>query len=234
MPGTLKPLDGMETYGISSDGRFIAYCLLTRDEGDRQPDGLGRSYSDVMFQSINGAAPTSLAGANCQFGIAWSPNGTRVAVARGFEGGVTILDLSGKVLQSVEVTSGDTTSAGMREDFVEDVQWQPHGESLALLDNSQLYVVSADGSALHKVPMRSPVISVISFTWSPDGKLFAFRAVTDKSCHFVLNTADFHQCEIDSSLFTSNPDGSELKKIAGTHIDSKDWPYRESRLFWIR
>lgn len=50
MPGKLQPLEGMETYSISPDGRFLAYYLLTRDAGEPQPDGFGRLYEDLMIQ----------------------------------------------------------------------------------------------------------------------------------------------------------------------------------------
>lgn len=223
MPGTLLPFDGMETYSISPDGSLIAYYLRTRrDSGELQPDGHGRLYEGLMFQNIEGAVPTTILRETIPRAIAWSPDGKRLALGTA-EGKLQILDLSGRVLESISVP-----------DAIDVVQWQPGGESIALTDYLQLYVVNANGSNLHNVPFQSPPISVSSFAWSPDGRRIAFRAVTDKSCHFAFNTSDFQQCTVESSLFTSNADGSMLKKIRGTHIDSKDSPNQESVLFWIK
>lgn len=140
-----------------------------------------------------------------------------------------ILDLSGRILRSIEVRSGDKF-AGEPMGAILDVQWQPNGESIALIDNSQLYVVNADGSDLHKVRLQPAPISVAAFTWSPDGKRFAFRSVTSKSCHFAFRTDSFQQCRAETALFASDADGRNMEKVRGTDSDDQRLG---TTLFWF-
>jgi WD40 repeat protein len=232
MPGKLKPLDGMQTYGVSSNGRQVAYVLYTRDAGDMQPDGLGRLYMDVMFQNIEGGAPKSVLPRTIASAISWSPDDTRLAVGAG-DGKLTIVDLTGKILKTIQIRSGDTLG---REpmDHIDDVRWQPHGQLVALIDNWQLYIVNANGADLHKMSFAAPIIRIGAFTWSPDGARFAFRAVTNTACHFAMREDSFKECTTKSSIFTSSVDGSMLKKIRGTETAITTSQYRGSSLIWIK
>ena len=232
MPGKLKPLDGMQTYGISSNGRLVAYVLYTRDARDMQPDGYGRLYRDVMFQSIEGGSPISVLPRTIASAIAWSPDDTRLAVDSG-DGKLAVVDLTGKILHTVQIRNGERLG-NEPLDRIDDVRWQPHGKLVALKDNAQLYVVDANGSNLHKITFAAPIASIISFTWSPEGERFAFRAVTNVSCHFAMREDSFKECTTKSSIFTTRLDGSMLEKIKGTDTAVTTSQYRGSSLFWIK
>ena len=230
MPGKLQPLAGMETYSISPDGQLLAYYLLTRDADEPQWDGLGHLYQDLMIQEAHGSAPRSILKGTRPSSITWSPDSDRIALGTG-QGKLLVLDLSGKVLQSIPVRSGNKDPAGNPFDAIADVRWQPSGESIALIDNSELYIVHADGSNLHKVLLTPLPNSVAAFTWSPDGKHFAFRSVTSRSCHFALRTDSFRQCTIETALFVSDADGKNMKKVPGSDIG--DDQTLGNTLFWL-
>ena len=87
-----------------------------------------------------------------------SPDWTKVAFR--FGAGLRIMDIDGSGVTDIPIDTYD-------------LAWSPDSDSLAISTNTELFVVRADGSGLHKVADgKYP-------TWSPDGSRLAFVAFPD-------------------------------------------------------
>jgi WD40 repeat protein len=241
MPGHLKPLDGMENYALSPDGKYLAYYLMTRDAEDKQSNGFGRLYQDLMIQSTEGSSPVSLMHGTRPASIAWAPDSSRLAYGT-YTGDLVILSLSGKTLYSGH--PGANTKEDDTTDAIMEVRWSPDGRKLAFImgANHGLNTIGADGSNFRAVDFSRSGVSakdnaMFSFAWSPDGRRFAFssRYKASQKCNeqalgYAYDTGHF-PCLNGSNLFTSAVDGSDLKRIT----QQTDYNYASpGELFWIQ
>jgi WD40 repeat protein len=236
MPGKLKPFEGVETPALSADGRFIAYYLYTRDAGDPQPDGFGRLYVDLMYQAIEGARPVSLMREVRPSALSWSPNGEKLACAT-FDAQLIVLDRGGRPRATVQI-GAPPDARGIPQGSIYTVRWSPDGTRIGLVYASKsvsgLYTVRPDGTDLQAVKFASPNVDLKSFAWSPDGRRLVFRSYFEgsKTCNYSalgykFNVGEF-PCIYSSNLFTSNADGTNLRKIL------RKADYHMGELFWIQ
>jgi WD40-like Beta Propeller Repeat len=236
MPGKLKPFDGVETPALSPDGRFISYYLYTRDVGDRQPDGFGRLYVDLMYQRTGGSPPVSLLREVRPSALAWSPDSEKLACGT-FDGQVIVLDRSDRQTTTVQI-GAPPNAHGILQGAIYALRWNPDGTRIGLVyqsrSNSEFYVVRPDGTDLRQVRFGSADVDLKSFSWSPDGRRLIFRSFFQgtKLCNYSavgykFNTGDF-PCVTGANLFTSNADGTNLRKI------SPQPDYSQGELFWIQ
>jgi ankyrin repeat protein len=238
MPGKLKPMDGMTAYTVSADGQRFAYMLYTRDSGDRQPDGFGKLYTDIMVQRAAGSPPISVWNdGSTVIRPAWRPDGAAIAHTDS-NNNIVVSDLAGKTLWSFH--PGPPSSGAGIADYIDEIHWDPSGKRLAFLMGSpiaEIYTVNADGTGSRRVEFRNPAdsgreLSIRAFAWSPDGTQFAIRAEADSKCNnaalgYKIQTGNF-PCIYSRNLFTGNVDGSHLNKVTPV----PDYEFGE--LFWIQ
>lgn len=184
---------------------------------------------------------------------AWSPTRRRFAYSyyktradnSSSSVGITVADISRRGIISTE--SAEIAPAHrLGEDTIEELRWSPNGKELAFIvreiwyENSNrfgkytLYTLDADGHNLRAVRFRNNEdINVDAFAWSPSGLMFALRSnyeakkVCNFSLMFYIQTGE-QPCRVSDNLFTSNVDGTGLKRIPGLAT------FRHSELFWIR
>lgn len=89
----------------------------------------------------------------------WSPDGTKIAFARYYAGGIFTIGVDGSGL--TQVTNAGTEAA-----------WSPDGTEIAYTKSNDIYVVDADGTNDRQLTSTGAVES--SPTWSPDGSEIAY------------------------------------------------------------
>ncbi len=105
-------------------------------------------------------------------GLAWSPDRTEIALARGVSEGrgqIAIVSArTGTVLQTLPIPESLDP---------QNVDWSPDGVSLAFTDSkARLHVIGIDGRGLRTI--ETPGLRPIDLAWSPDTNRIAF--VTDR------------------------------------------------------
>ncbi len=101
-------------------------------------------------------------------GLAWSPDGTRLALGESFESKITVVDIDagGNVTASRELPFDPDMSASFGP------SWSPDGSRLAvMLMSGRVGIVASDGSGYRTVgPTVAPFARSSGFVWSPDGR----------------------------------------------------------------
>jgi WD40-like Beta Propeller Repeat len=167
--------DGTETRVVTTDPKVGGGPWLDRRGwiagGSFSPDG-----SQVVFAAsvervngiytvdANGGTPRLILAAPYVYNPAFSPDGTQIAY----------LDLNMQT-PSLRVVNADGTGVRLLHDVCDPSQrasgpaWSPDGTHIAYSCESSIWVVSADGSGITRMPGgRSPY-------WSPDGSRIAFE-----------------------------------------------------------
>jgi|CXWL01.1.fsa_nt_gi Tol biopolymer transport system component len=233
MPGKIAPYDGMHNYALTRSGQFVAYSLYTRDRNDAQQDAHGKLYTDLMYQKIEGSEPARISSDGYIFLPDWSPDGSKIAFTTKKEDNLVISDINGQVLSSIE-PAFKVRPSDLRTRMSE-IRWEPSGNRLAFIYNGKLYMVNVDGSNLRALEFQGfdEDIRINSFAWAPSGNRFVFRS-TYKAGEICSYHIDYLlgprplPCIQGYHLFTSNIDGSKLKRI------TSDPEYRKSELHWIQ
>ena len=250
MPGHLDPYNGMSTYALTKDAKFVAYSLYTRDRNDKQEDKAGRLYLDLMYQKLEGSTPISIAKGSDKYMPDWSPDGTKIAFRTTIEQTfiasdnktvskvesakkLVIADISGQVIASIDPQTKKMPLAF--EAAIDEIRWDPSGNRLAFLYYGKLYLVNADGSDFRPIEFKEidKESRILSFAWSPSGKQVVFRSTYEAreicNYNFIYRfEVGRFPCRQGYHLFTSNIDGSNVKKL------TDDPDYRGSQLFWIQ
>jgi Tol biopolymer transport system component len=136
--------------------------------------------------------------------LAWSPDGTRLAVARA--GVLYTLDLkTGGMRRLTEPASGADL----------DPAWSPDGSRIAFAHAPgcgsicplQPYIVNADGRGLRRLSRFYGELLCGGPLWSPDGRTIAFCASNKRDREGIgMHT-------LNKAIYAVNPDGSHLRLL---------------------
>ena len=196
-----------ESFGVTDPSRNGIYSIRASDGG-----GLTRITSNPGDDDIPGD---------------YSPHGKRLVFVRRDENGpvgLFVIKLNGSGLR--QITPPDLIA----QDFYGG-SWSPTGNKIVFAARTDpdhrlaVWIVRADGSGLHQVPITPSCggafsdarsISCLDPDWSPDGTKIAFTRLTNGT---------------PSSIYTVNADGSGLSQVTNARGDSQpDWgPHPLSR-----
>jgi dipeptidyl aminopeptidase/acylaminoacyl peptidase len=198
---------------ISPDGRKIAY-VAARYGRDPSPgnDQLGIYVLDLRSGKATRIFPCEPVDCHAlSGGIAWSPDGSRIAVSQA-GGRITLMNSDGG-FPHVVVDLGDQGNVFGR------LTWSPDDTSLAFMAGNRgkgasvrvsLFVVGADGSGLSAIVTRplhaDGTIPLLDPAWSPDGSMIAYGVLVP-----VPGTS-----RSTGQLWMVNPDGGGRRKVFQT------------------
>lgn len=199
------PSEFVTAVDCSRDGRQAAYLVKSLDGG-----------GEVRF---SGGQPSAVPAVGEAFGIAWSPDGSRIAVTgytpSGSENRLDLLDPGTGALTTATTGSGPIGAP----------RWSPDGTKIAFdasnSTSNALFVYTLDQpKAVQLIERPAPVFAP---DWSPDGNSLLFGAPSgagNLSQIFTVGADGTNPREITSSGLSKgvprwSPDGS-LVAFAGT------------------
>jgi Tol biopolymer transport system component len=190
-----------ESFGITDPSRNGIYSIRSSDGG-----GLTRITSNPGGDDIPGD---------------YSPDGKRLVFARTDQDGrvgIFVTKLNGSGLQQI-------TPPGMLVDDFFGGSWSPSGDRILFAARAAadhrlvIWVVGADGSGLHQLPIEpacggafSDPRSTSCFQpgWSPDGTKIVFTRISANGTQ--------------ENVYTVNADGSDLFRVtSGGRAEQPDW-----------
>ena len=162
--------------------------------------------------------------------VAWSPDGSRLAVAATVTRGVNtdgydILDTIGIYIVEMETGRQMLLQPPVPLDGLTDqLSWSPNGRQLAYTSEGRLWVVNVDGSDPYEL---TDTFVRGGAAWSPDGISIAYirESLQSYTRHLYIAQADGAQNRMlsgdleDASFSVWSPDGSQLAFVAGDVLD---------------
>jgi len=205
---------GVYSFAWSADGTRLAYLA-------GHPPGLSAPTSLALYVvDANGNNPRELAscgdcaGLNADSSIAWSPDGSRIALTRrtGLAQDLWLVDVkTGALSRLDDCASGKACADASAE-------WSPGGQAIVFSRWVQGQVASIDtmrpdGSHLKLI---AAVAGAQDPQWSPDGREIAFQA--------------------NNGIYTVNADGTHLAQIAaaGGLAGEPAWSPNGTKLLYVR
>ncbi len=130
---------------------------------------------------------------------AWSPDGTKIAFTNSSQ--IYVMNADGSaVVRLTNTPAGDGAPA-----------WSPDGTKIAFHSNRdgspQIYVMNADGSGVTR--LTNNYDTDLQPAWSSDGSRIAFTKIVE-SCDY------YYGCDVISSVWVMNADGSAATPLLGT------------------
>ena len=195
--GSGEGLDLVAAPSISPDGSRIAYAVYFEEPGT------GSESWEIVTAKPDGTDELRLTeNDTLDMNPVWSPDGTHIAFAVSPQPnrqlGISVMEADGSESRPL-VTPEDLESRSV----IGPPAWSPDGGRIAILAGDPeggkftyvLYVVAVDGTGLRTLADNTSMP-----TWSPDGRSIAFAMTsTDGGLY---------------SLYTIDPDGSQLNEVA--------------------
>jgi Tol biopolymer transport system component len=189
--------------GWSPDRRHLAFVAV---DWTSSP---GYILGDIFVMDADGSHLIDLTPNETNIGRAysWSPDSQKIAFACRGQTALCVTHLESGDLQETFISEN-----GMVHELI----WSPDGRQIAftLLDsdyrNSELYVVNADGSNLHRL-LEAGSDSHAHPLWSPDGSKIVFRAGEQNN-----NVGEIYVIEPDGENLvnlTKNLNGNEFGAV---------------------
>jgi Tol biopolymer transport system component len=183
---------GVYSFAWSTDGTKIAYLA-------GHPPGLGAPTSLALYLvDANGNNPRELAscgdcaGLNADSSIAWSPDGSRIALTRqtGLAQDLWLVNVKTGALSRL------TDCASPKACADASAEWSPGGQAIVFSrwvkgQAESIYTMRPDGTHLKLIAAGAGAQDP---QWSPDGRKIAFQA--------------------NNGIYTVNADGTQLTRIA--------------------
>ncbi|HUG14786.1 MAG TPA: hypothetical protein VMM78_07165, partial [Thermomicrobiales bacterium] len=135
------------------------------------------------------------------YALTWSPDGTRLAFARGE-------DMDDLVVMNADGTD-QAVIATVRG--ISSIAWSPDGERLAIMAQPgpyQIFVINADGSSILELASHDPNRLEVFPVWSPDGGSIAFTTLDGNDSELrVVNAEGWGEINLSGySGVDGNPD----------------------------
>jgi TolB protein len=175
----------------SPDGSKIAFVSA----------GCGGSTAAISVMDANGANTHQVAtlgpGPTCVDvnGIAWSPDGTRIA-----------FDVNG-ILEAMNADGSNVHQLGSAVAGSEP-DWSPDSSQVVFHEDSGLWKIGADGSGLHQITNGADEHP----SWSPDGTTIVFGSRRDDPYSEAGELSE----RASPELYLVDPDGSDLRPLSFT------------------
>ena len=175
--------------------------------------------------------------ASAAYGLAWSPDGRRLAFAAYVRRtpGIWVMDANGSDLVRL-VTGSDASLVNFGP-----LTWSPRGRKIAFAADRALggekyerdiWVVNADGSRLHRLA-KMPHLWEYDVAWSPTANRIAFTSAPWRLQLCVMNTdgSSLRIFKLGSAFEAATPSWSpDGRRIAFTRWPSDSWRSAE---IWI-
>ena len=205
---------GVYSFAWSADGTEIAYLA-------GHPPGLNVPTSLALYLvDANGNNPRELAscgdcaGLNADGSIAWSPDGSRIALTRqtGLAQDLWLVNVkTGALSRLTDCASGKACADASAE-------WSPGGQAIVFSrwvkgQVASIYTMRPDGTHLKLI---AAVAGAQDPQWSPDGREIAFQA--------------------NNGIYTVNADGTQVTQIAaaGGLAGEPAWSPDGTKLLYVK
>ena len=163
-------------YGLLVLYPLVGGNIVVNESGPPPP--LTRDLSKIAFASPDGGIQVIdadgtngrvLTGGEGDFSPAWSPDGTKIAFNRIYDGpfgstrDIYVINADGSGLKQLTPDASNDS----------DPAWSPNGSEIAYGRDGAIYVMNADGSGVRALTSRGTDSHP---TWSPDGSRIAFAS----------------------------------------------------------
>ena len=178
---------------------------------------------EIYLAGTSGAAPVRLVSSPAdESGIAWSPDGSRIA----FVSGAELMSARNAEIYVVDLATlaPGAAPARLTSNQAGDYSpaWSPDGSRIAFVSerdgNADIYVMNADGSAPTR--LTSNAWRDTRPAWSPDGSRIAFVSGDERTDIYVIDADGSGQVKLTDSFATDqdpawSPDGTRIAFVSG-------------------
>ena len=171
----------------------------------------------IYLMNTDGSNPTLLDASANDFGLAWSPDGARLAFSSPRDGNIEIYVMNADGSGAVRLTNNAALDA--------EPAWSSDGRKIAFAStrdgNVAIFVMNTDGTGVVRLTTPTADLFAESPTWSPDGTKIAFVS--------SITASPFVQ------IFTMNADGTNVSRLENTlaNDDEPDWSPVGSRIAFV-